>query len=48
MRMLMMLILALMIASVVGILGVKMFDGDAGGNGKSETPPPVIQQPEPK
>jgi len=45
MRMLMMLILALMIASVVGILALQMFRG---GSGKSETPPAVIQQPEPK
>ncbi|MBB3461441.1 hypothetical protein FHT92_002057 [Rhizobium sp. BK377] len=45
MRMLMMIILALMIASVVGILVVKMFDG---GGTKSDKPPPVIQQPEPK
>ena len=46
MRLLMMLILAAMVASVVGILGVKMFD--RGGSGKSDTPPAVIQQPEPK
>ena len=44
MRLLMMLILALMIASVVGILAVQMF----GGAGKSDKPPDVIQQPEPK
>lgn len=45
MRLLMMIILAAMIASVVGILAVKMFDGSGT---KSKTPPPVIQQPEPK
>lgn len=43
MRLLMMLILALMITSVVGILGVQMFGGS-----KSDKPPAVIQQPEPK
>ncbi|MBE1506657.1 hypothetical protein H4W29_003838 [Rhizobium viscosum] len=37
---------AAMIASVVGILGVQMFDpGDGSG---SRTPPDVIRQPEPK
>ncbi len=46
MRMLMMLIVALMITSIIGILGVQMVDG--GGNGKSDKPPAVIQQPEPK
>ncbi|MBB3441237.1 hypothetical protein [Rhizobium sp. BK379] len=45
MRMLMMLILALMIASVVGILAVQMFGG---GSAKGDKPPAVIQQPEPK
>lgn len=44
MRLLMMLILALMITSVVGISGVQMF----GGSGQSDKPPDVIQQPEPK
>lgn len=43
MRLLMMLILALMIASVVGILAVQMFGGR-----KSDKPPAVIQQPAPK
>jgi hypothetical protein len=43
MRLLMMLILALMVTSVIGILGVQMFDG-----GSSKTPPAVIQQSEPK
>jgi len=45
MRLLMMLILALMIASVIGILGVQMLGGGSGNNDK---PPAVIQQPEPK
>ncbi|WP_281408101.1 hypothetical protein [Rhizobium sp. P32RR-XVIII] len=39
------LIIAAMIASVLGILVVKPFDR---GNGKSDTPPAIIQQPEPK
>ncbi|MBB3558745.1 hypothetical protein FHX06_000042 [Rhizobium sp. BK512] len=43
--MLMMLILALMIASVVGILAVQMFGA---GSAKGDKPPAVIQQPEPK
>lgn len=46
MRLLMMLIVAAMIASVVGILGVQKCD--SGGGSKSRTPPAVIQQPEPK
>jgi len=45
MKMLMMIIIGAMIASILGILVIKPFD--RGGN-KSETPPPVIQQPEPK
>ena len=45
MRLLMMLILALMIASGIAILGVQAFGG---GSGKSDKPPAVIQQPEPK
>lgn len=45
MKMLMMLIIGAMIASILGILVIKPFDR---GSGKSETPPTVIQQPEPK
>lgn len=46
MRMLMMFILAAMVASVLGILAVQMFD--TGGGANSKQPPAVIQQPEPK
>lgn len=45
MRLLMMVILAGMIASVVGILGVQMYGGQSD---KSDKPPAIIQQPEPK
>lgn len=39
------LMLVIMVCLILGILAVKPFDR---GSGKSETPPPVIQQPEPK
>ena len=45
MKMLMAIIIGAMIASILGILVIKPFDR---GSGKSETPPPAIQQPEPK
>lgn len=45
MKMLMMIIVGAMIASILGILVIKPFDR---GSGKSETPLAVIQQPEPK
>ncbi|WP_281033414.1 hypothetical protein [Rhizobium leguminosarum] len=41
----MMIIIGAMIASILGILVIKPFDQ---GGGKSQTTPPVIQQPEPK
>ncbi|MBY4630574.1 MULTISPECIES: hypothetical protein [Rhizobium] len=44
-RMLMILIIGAMIASILGILAIKPFDR---GSNKSDAPPPVIQQPEPK
>ncbi|MGO6985006.1 hypothetical protein [Rhizobium leguminosarum] len=44
MRMLLMSIIGVMVASILSILVIKPFDQ----GGKSETPPPVIQQPEPK
>ncbi|WP_261319823.1 hypothetical protein [Rhizobium leguminosarum] len=43
--MLLMIIIGAMVASILSILVIKPFDK---GGGKSETPPPVIQQPEPK
>lgn len=45
MRMLLMLIIGVMVASILSIPVIKPF---VQGSGKSETPPPVIQQPEPK
>ncbi|WP_123876201.1 MULTISPECIES: hypothetical protein [Rhizobium] len=41
MRMLMIVIIGAMIASILGILAIKPFDRG------SDAPPPVIQQPEP-
>ncbi|WP_281032589.1 hypothetical protein [Rhizobium leguminosarum] len=41
----MMIIIGAMIASILGILVIKPLDQ---GGGKSQTPPPVIQLPEPK
>ncbi|MEB3046501.1 hypothetical protein [Rhizobium mulingense] len=41
MRMLMIVIIGAMIASILGVLAIKPFDRG------SDAPPPVIQQPEP-
>jgi hypothetical protein len=45
MRNLVLVIMVCLVGLILGILAVKPFDR---GSGKSETPPPVIQQPEPK
>ncbi|WP_454853983.1 hypothetical protein [Rhizobium binxianense] len=45
MRNLMLVIMVCLVALILSILVIKPFDRDSG---KSETPPPVIQQPEPK
>ena len=45
MRMLMSLIVGAMVASIVGILSIKPFER---GSDKNDTPPAIIQQPEPK
>ncbi|MBB4233707.1 hypothetical protein [Rhizobium esperanzae] len=41
----MVIVIGVMVASIFGILVIKPFDR---GGGKNDTPPAVIQQPEPK